>query len=568
MGSKNRIILSFLIFVGSLSWYLTMVKSGLPQSFGLGFWGPNGHDGVWHIALANSLARGSLEMPVFAGEALQNYHIGFDLILALLHKITFISTSFLYFQIIPLVLAISIGLLTYKFVIMWKKSVNMALWSVFFVYFAGGWGWLVTFFRGYELGGESMFWSQQAISTLVNPPFAMSLVFLLCGLVLLLKLQKTHNYKLTFLAIICFGILISIKSYAGVLSLGALFLVSLFEFYKNRTTQNFKVFIGSLILSIILFIPLNRNSSGLLVWQPFWFLETMMGLSDRFGYPKFYEAMVAYRAGNPIKAILAYGIAFAIFWIGNLGTRIVKELEVIRLIKHPKQVDQIEIFISSIILAGIAIPMLLLQKGTPWNTIQFLYYSLFFSSIIAGIAISNLIRAQKIRITKYFIAISFVILTIPTTLITISQNYLPPRPPAKLSTAELDALKFLANMPSGIVLTYPYDSAKAKEAESFPPRPLYLYESTAYVAAFSQKPVYLEDEVNLTIMNYNWPLRRKAVEEFYKSTDQQFVYNFLRDNNIDYIYWVKPQRATLGETQLGLKRLYENSEVDIYRVLD
>jgi hypothetical protein len=71
-----------LILLGSLSWSLTMVKSGLKYSYGMGFWGPNGHDGIWHIALSESLARGSWQMPMFAGETIKNYHIGFDLILA------------------------------------------------------------------------------------------------------------------------------------------------------------------------------------------------------------------------------------------------------------------------------------------------------------------------------------------------------------------------------------------------------------------------------------------------------------------------------------------------------
>jgi hypothetical protein len=56
-----------------------MVKSGVYYGYGIGFWGPNGHDGVWHISLINSLSKGSLEMPIFAGEQIKNYHIGFEL---------------------------------------------------------------------------------------------------------------------------------------------------------------------------------------------------------------------------------------------------------------------------------------------------------------------------------------------------------------------------------------------------------------------------------------------------------------------------------------------------------
>src|SRR3990167_3443776 len=85
---KRNSWLIFLIFIGTLSWSLVMVRSGVT-----GFWGPNGHDGVWHVALANSLKRGSFEMPVFSGENLKNYHIGFDLGLAFLSFVTQISVN-------------------------------------------------------------------------------------------------------------------------------------------------------------------------------------------------------------------------------------------------------------------------------------------------------------------------------------------------------------------------------------------------------------------------------------------------------------------------------------------
>jgi len=93
-----------------------------------------------------------------------------------------------------------------------------------------------------------------------------------------------------------------------------------------------------------------------------------------------------------------------------------------------------------------------------------------------------------------------------------------------------------------------------------------LYVTTAYVSAYSKKPVYLEDEMNLDITGFDWRGRRSLVEEFYESLDENFVYDFLRENNISYIYWVGGQRARLGETQLGIERIFENSKVDIYIV--
>lgn len=549
-----------LIVVGSVIWSLIMVKSGLVYSYGMGFWGPNGHDGVWHIALAESLSRGSRGMPVFSGEILKNYHAGFDLILAALHKLTTIPIVNLYFQIIPPILAVLIGILTYKFVILWRKSKEEAFWATFFVYFGGSFGWLVSLLRQGTLEGESMFWAQQSISTLINPPFALSLVLLLIGLILLVKKKNL------LLIILCFGILIQIKAYAGVLGLGALLVSGVYDRLKNNNYFLLKAFFGSLTVTLLLFFLFNRDSVGLLVFRPFWFLETMMGLTDRLGWLRFGSAMTNYRLGNIwIKAIPAYLIAFVIFWVGNMGTRIIKAILVWKWIKNFKKIGWVEIFIASLVIAGGLIPMFFLQTGTPWNTIQFFYYSLFFSGILAGVVFGEISSKSKNSILYGIEVAALFALTLPTTIGTL-RHYLPARPPAMISNEELEALKFLSTQPAGVVLTYPFDKYKAKEAEANPPRPLFLYESTAYVSAFAKKPVFLEDEVNLDITGYVWRERREKVLNFYSTLKEGEVREFLKSNNISYVYWIKPQRATLGEGQLGLTRLFENKLVDIYKV--
>jgi len=545
-----------------------MVRSGLTYTFGMGFWGPNGHDGVWHIALANSLARNgfsNLEMPVFAGSQLTNYHIGFDLILGFLRKITFIPTENLYFQILPVIVAVLTGILTYKFVLLWKKSKAQALWATFFVYFGGSFGWIVTLLRNGDIGGESMFWSQQAGSTLINPPFALSVVLILIGLILLVNLKNKFSIKCLLLLILIFGIAVQVKVYGGILSIGALFILGLMQILKERRYGFLALFTGSLIFAAALFLPLNKNSSSMLVFQPFWFLETMMALSDRFGWQKFYEAMITYRSGGVwVKALIAYTSAFVIFMVGNLGTRAIGVLEARRQIQANNP-DYLGVFMLSVIMLGIFFPMIFLQKGTPWNTIQFFYYSLFFLGIFAGVQLGKMQERWKPPF-KLFAMGTIILFTVPTVFSTVWYHYLPSRPPAKVSNLELEALRFLNKQPVGTVLTFPFDRRAAELAQANPPRPLYLYESTAYVSAFSDKPVYLEDEVNLDITGYDWKTRRKTVLDFLASMDHEKVRDFLRVNNIKYVYWVKPQRATLGESQLGMTRIFENKEVEIYKV--
>ncbi len=548
-----------------------MIKSGLLYSFGMGFWGPNGHDGVWHIALVNSLARGSLEMPIFAGEQIRNYHIGFDLILAWAHKLTAIPAHTLYFQILPPFLAVLIGFLTYKFVLLWRGSRIEAWWAAFFVYFAGDFGWVLTLFRGEGVGGESRFWAQQSISTLINPPFAASLVLFLLGLILLLKLRKRSGiYYLAFI-VLTFGLMAQIKVYAGILALAGLGTVGLYTFIKKGDLRLLLICIASALLSWLLFLPLNSASKGLIVFQPFWFLETMMAVSDRVGWQRFYEALMNYKTGGMfIKLIPAYMIAFLIFFIGNMGTRMLGIWELVRK-KTWKNFSEVDIFLLSVAFLGTLLPMVILQAGTPWNTIQFFYYSLFFMAIYTGIWAGNCLERRPLP-TNYTKVGLVLILTIPTTVSTLLNSYLPGRPPAKISLEELTALRFLEKQPMGVVLTYPFDGFKAEAAINNPPRPLYLYESTAYVSAFSKKPVFLEDEVNLDITGFEWRTRREEANTPFESLDQNEVASFLKNNKIKYLYLVLSQtpvfgqRFRLGEFQLGLANIFENNEVAVYRV--
>lgn len=546
-----------LIIIGSIVWSLTMVRSGLLYPFGYGFWGANGHDGIFHLSLSKSLSSGSFENPIFSGEVLKNYHLGFDLLVALINRVTSIQVNFLYFQILPPLFALLIGFLTYLFVKNWRKSNSEALWATAFIYFSGSLGFIFTFIKDGLFSGESMFWSQQSVSTLVNPPFALSLIFILSGLILLQKYQKTNNILYFLLSAVLFGLLIQIKAYAAILVLGGLFVSGLYAYFKSHDLRILKIFICSLIINLSLFWLVKNDGLSAFLWQPFWFLETMMSYSDRLGWERFHSAMTTYKMGHVwFKGIIAYSAAFLIFIIGNMGLRTIGFYTLFK-----TKIDSIFVFIASLSLASVIIPMFFVQNGTPWNTIQFFYYGLFFFTIFAGIAMSQI----KSKL-KYLVFAIFAVLSSWSTL----QHYLPKMPQAVVSIDEVDALKFLEKQPNGVVLTYLYDSNKAKAAVANPPRPLYFYDSTSYVSAFTNKKVFLEDEVNLNIMGYDWKSRRSDIEWFVSNLDPIKGRGFLDKNNIRYLYLVKEnsplqgELLKLGSADLGLKKIFENKVSIIY----
>ena len=87
---------------------------------------------------------------------------------------------------------------------------------------------------------------------------------------------------------------------------------------------------------------------------------------------------------------------------------------------------------------------------------------------------------------------------------------------ANLSTPELEALSFLSTQPPGVVLTYPYD--KYENLNLLKPHPLYAYETTSYVSAYSKQITYLEDEMNLANSGFDWQSRRQNSLDFLSSS--------------------------------------------------
>ena len=288
-----------------------------------------------------------------------------------------------------------------------------------------------------------------------------------------------------------------------------------------------------------------------------------MALSDRVGWQRFYSAMTTYKMGDIwFKEVIAYGTAFAIFIIGNFGTRIMSFMYFAKKAKYIFRLKEIEIVIFTIILAGIIVPILFVQKGTAWNTIQFFYYSLFLSGILSGVVLGEFRLKPRLNTSiLYSIEVLVILLTIPTTIFSLT-NYVSRSPQSALPKNEKEALDFLKGQPRGIVLTYPFINI----ASDFKPIPLYLYTTTAYVSAYSEKPVFLEDEMNLGIMQYSFGERRKGIESFLSTLNEKEAYQFLRDNNISYVYWRKNQYARVGDSQLGLTKIFDNEDVNIFVV--
>jgi hypothetical protein len=560
MPSSKKIKLSIVlvILLSSILLSITMFRSGLKYNFGLGFWGPNGHDAIWHLSLINQLKQNiPPQNPIYSGTILSNYHWGFDFFVALISNLTKLDSSFLYFQILPIIFAILIGLLSYKLAFLLTKKHIASLFFVVLNYFAGSFGWIFTLIKDGHFAGESLFWSMQSASTLLNPPYALSLIILLIGLILWVKYQKSNSILKAILIGLVFALLSGIKVYAGILIGVALSLFWLFDWIHSKKFSKFNFFIclstGIVSLSILFSLGVFHNSQ-LLEFKPFWFVNSMIESIDKLYWPKL--ASYRFNQTNFLISILIEIFLIGVFFIGNLGIRI---LGIFKLffdgIKN--RLNQFDILTIFILIFSFFIPLLFVQKGTAWNTIQFFYYFLFFINLYLAKFLSNTYSKNKT------IAFVLLIITCLTSIGTL-KDYFGNPPPSALPQTEIQALSFLKNQPSGNVLTYPYD--KYLKNKMVTPIPLYAYETTSYVSAFSQKPTFLEDEMNLDITGFNWQSRRTDSEKFFTSQDKFFARGFLINNQIGYIYLVNQQKINLNQEDLQINQIYDHDGIKIYQV--
>lgn len=537
MPLRQKIILALVLIICTFSQVLPVIRSGLRYSYGLGFWGPLGHDGIWHLALINQINHPvSIPAPNFSGELLKNYHPFYDILIAFLTRLTAIPASFWLFQLAPIITSLAFLGLSFYLGYRLTSQYLGGLILVFLNTFGNSFGWLVSLVRGQGLGGESLFWSMQSPSTQLNPPFALSLVFL--SAVIALTLNSRLKRLSAFLIVIFLILLPITKAYGGLAAFLFFAFFALNQWFYRYRLPLYLLFFAA-IVALLLFNLYNQNSASLIEFRPFQLVNSMIDSPDRFYLPR----LSSFRQNHPGN-LLPIIISIIIFLIGNFSWRL------LGIFTPPGRP------ISLTILFLAAIPLLFIQQATPWNIIQFLYYAL----VLANIALCRFLVQRK---TLALIVVSTSLLAVIPTY----QNYLGNPAPAALPPGEIEALNFLRHLPPGFVLTYPYDP-EIKKTFSTTPIPLYAYETTAYVSAFSRHQTYLEDTMNLHNSDYPWLSRLQSATTFFKQQSPFTDRGFLLNNNIDYLYLTRTQAAKihLDANSLSLLKIFENSGAIIYQV--
>lgn len=529
------------LFVASIS-LLTVVRSGALFSFGMGFWGPNGHDSIFHLSIINHFKNNlwSLSSPQYSGISLKNYHFFFDYLSAFIIKFTGTPANFFYFVIFPVFSCLLIvKLLNLVAVSRGLNNFQRHAYILFF-FLGSSFGYIAKLLTKQNiLSGESAFWANQSVSLFLNPPYVLSIIILLTFVYLYSK-PENHSFtgfKKILLLVLLGSLLAQTKVYAFILLVLGLFLVG---------ELKLSLIIG--FLGLIISKPFTDISGVPFNFDPLWFPRSMFASFDRVYWPRISEAWQVYETtGSFLKLYLVNIAALVIFLVGNLGVRLIGLVGILA-DKTPDKTDKL---IKIIIVLSLIIPLVITQKINPWNSIQFMYYGLSFLALYTA----------KFLPQKLYLSIPLILLGILGSFGTLA-DYTTHYSSSRLSYNEVSALKMLFSQEKGLVLSPVFDRNQGLPS----PKPLYDYVSTPYISAFSEQQEFLSDTINLEIMGVDYSERSKEIFKFYSTTDHQWASEFLAKNNILYVYENQIQKMRLLPSDINLIKIFDSSEVNLYKL--
>ncbi len=563
-AKKELIQIMVILLLGVAGQMAVIIPSGQISNEGITFYSAHGHDGPWHIALMEELKKDyPWQNPVYAGEKLVNYHFFSDIAPSIISNLPTLSVFDIYFRFFPLFYSLLLGSLAF---ILGKKiggSFSSGIWSTVFTYFCGSFGYILTWLQNQTISGESIFWVTQTQSSSGNPPQIAALIIILAFIYVFPIFLKNRSWTSYFICTVLAGSLIVFKVYGGVVLLGSLGLVGIWQFIKDRNWSIFSLAISSFILSLCLYLPNTKNSASFLIFEPWWYIRTMVVATNRLNWLDLELQRQTYLSeGNWKRVVQVESIAFLIFFIGNLGMRVFGLHYFLKLTKNVLN-NYFYQLIVLIVISSFILPLIFLQKGVASNTIQFMQYFLLIFGILAGVSTTKIISKLKHPFYKALFSIIFISLLIPTQLGLINDFYNNP-PVSRIDNSEIGALEYLKrnSLPNSIILTPLYNN-NTKLSVSTPP--IWAWFDTAYVSALSARRVFLEDYEQVDIMGYDLKNRQEVEKEIFSEEDPKNFVNLLTNKEIDYIYFPITLAPKVNLRKTGLKLFYKNNNVEIWQ---
>lgn len=554
------------VFIAGIILQLLIISpSGLTINGDILFWSSHAHDASWHIGIMTQMERGwPIQNPAFAGERLVNYHFFSDIAPMYFNYIFKIPYLMLYFQLMPFFYAIVFGSLSYLLGRKITGSFWGGFWSFIFADFAGSFGFVVTFLRDKTIGGENIFWSSMPQSTIGNPPQISALIIMFAFLYFFsIYLEKRTNLTFIFLVLLG-GIMIVFKVYGGVALLGSISICAIWQLIKERRFEFTLMFFLSAVLSFVLFFPNTAQSQSLLLFEPWWYIRTIVVAPDRLGKIEWELRRQTYISEGNYKRVVQLELqAFLIFFFGNLGMRFLGLAIIPKYLKtfFSSYLNQL---IFSVGLISFLFPMLFIQRGNATGTSQFFQYYLLIFGLLAAEGILLISRRIKSKLIKISFAILIVIIAIPTQ-IGLLTNFYHRSAFAKIDSNEQQALSFLKTQtPSSSVILTPLFNKYINLKLATPP--IWGWSDSVYVGAFGERAIYLADVEQVDNTGYKYQDRKDLEEKLFSTEDPLTFNELIKESGAHYLYFPIKQKPSVNLNKTFLKSIFSNDEIQIWKI--
>jgi hypothetical protein len=384
---------------------------------------------------------------------------------------------------------------------------------------------------------------------MLNPQFAWSLIPLL---LLLIGLNgEKRRYRDYMLYGIYSMVAIGLKFYTGTAMLLIIafdLLIVLIKEKKQLVPIIVKglTVVGMTAIAVWTFYSPGKSSGFPFTFSPLTTVNPIIEDQNLLYLSQWAQRLYDYKG---IRLVVLEAAVLAVFLVLNYGTRIISVLTYFKDDKLSKKYTRALISVGA--LSTLLLATMLVQRGVWWNTVQFLYVSLFLTGILAAEAVDKLLTSR--RMINYSIILLIVVLTIPTNLDVI-RTFTKFPGTAYIADSELQALQALNAMEAGVVLTPPF-GPKAKSGKV--PDLGRTYD-TAYVAAYSGKQTYLSDLIQLELTNIEYKSRQEMVEKF----DCQVL------EEVEYLYEYQDYQYVnlFSGCNVKIDRVFGNEAVYIYRI--
>ncbi len=365
--------------------------SGWYGNRGLQFIGVNAIDGLTHLsyihALMNSFPPKNL---AFAGVELRGYHYFYDFLLSRFTLFFNFPLYDLYFRMFPFFLSCLFGSVFYVWARLFTHKRVVACFVLIFVFTLQSFTPLFTYH--YALFYSGLFYG---VGLLLNPPLVLSLIFLLSGLFFLPKILEKRGYVI--LTALFLGLLSQIKVYAGFIGILALVVYCLVLFFKRRSlSTSIVTFITCVLTALLTYFTFVINNSGTvtLVWAPLVFYDHFMRQWFFHEWNWEQRRVIFLEHSNIPRLIILYAEALSVFWIINLGTKLVMLKDIRNMFslsfwRNPYVLILVVCFLVPLIMISFFI-----QSVSIFDITQFMWIGMILLSIPAGISLGNLFVAR------------------------------------------------------------------------------------------------------------------------------------------------------------------------------